>query len=98
MLLSGIYDRVDEELIGLNSQMLVKNLTGHEQGVQDSDLVRFNGIGQAFRYASVTGAMIGDVDVADRMRQILHINNETASTDDQTQETGEPHDPSNASQ
>ncbi len=73
-LLGGIYDKVDEELIGLNSHMLVKILKEHKGGAPDDNLAKFNGIGQAFRYASVNGAMIGEVDVADRMRQVLRLN------------------------
>lgn len=74
MLLGGIYDKIDEELMGLNSHMLVKILTGHKQDAPDDKLAKFNGIGQAFRYASVAGAMMGEVDAVGRMKQILLLN------------------------
>lgn len=74
-LLGGIYDKIDEELIGLNSHMLVKILTEPKQSAPDDNLARFNGIGQAFRYANVKGTMIGDVEVADCMMRMLQRSN-----------------------
>lgn len=71
ILLGGIYDKIDKELMGLNSHMLVKILTEHKQCAPDDTLVKFNGIGQAFRSVGVKGAMMGGVDGVDRMKKIL---------------------------
>lgn len=76
--LEEIYDRIDTQLRELNSGVLKKDLYNLENNSRNRDNIRFNGIGESFRYATCNGAMISDImrDWMLRLLKLSHNNQE----------------------
>ena len=78
--LQGIYDKIDEYLEGLNSNMLKKDLNNFIHNSPDSVAARFNGIGESFQYAAYPGAMMSDI-VEEWMQKLLQLNCNNQTTE-----------------